>query len=192
MAESSKSSRPIWLGRDERRFDHVRVHYQVLQDERLGAYDIAVYVGLVMHAETSTGKCWPSADTLASYINGGAKSVRRSIRVLQDTGYIRLERQAGKANVYYVLAPPVIHTSVTETTLEIAGMDSQTKHPRLNDRPTLDSPTDELEPLTRTKNKRFQFGSVPERREGCPQCNYETVVWTRDNEAEPCKCVTAS
>lgn len=79
-----------------------------------------------------------------------AKTVRRSIKVLSEAGYIRLDRQAGRANVYYVLAPPVIHRSVAESTVTL---DSQGNNPGLRALSSLDSPTDEQEPVTRTKER---------------------------------------
>jgi hypothetical protein len=74
-----------------------------MQDERIGVFEIATYVGLVMHAEIATGMCYPSASTIAKYLNVSERGVRRAIKVLVETGYLALERHVGKANRYFVL-----------------------------------------------------------------------------------------
>jgi DNA-binding transcriptional MocR family regulator len=102
----SRSERPIWLGEDARGWDHVRIHIQLLRDGHINAYDIAVYAGLVAHAELATGAAHPSEATLASYAKVSERTVRRSINKLRERGYIALKEEPGKANRYSVLPPP--------------------------------------------------------------------------------------
>lgn len=113
-----RSARPVWLGEDRRRFDHIRIHVQVVYDRRLGAFEQAVYNGLVAHAEVTTGLSGPSNETLADYAQCSVRRVVYAIRVLEETHYIQTIRVAGKASRYQLLPPPplqdvqgsVIHT----------------------------------------------------------------------------------
>lgn len=110
-ASDKKGVRPVWLGPDLGKWDHARVHVQVIQDERLTPNDKLVYLGLVMHADTVTGLCWPSIPTLADYIKSKERTVQRSLQALEDAGYVEVERRRGKSNRYYLLE--VIHTDAT-------------------------------------------------------------------------------
>ena len=141
----------MWLGEDERKFDHCRVHFQVLQDPRLGSYELATYLCLVMHAETQTGECFPAIATLAGYMNVSERTVQRAIARLTKNGYIGVKRRTNQASLYTVKPPPVIPTPASQSPLNETRGDSQAPPPRLTGTTGGDSDTDELEPLTRTK-----------------------------------------
>lgn len=105
----SRSQRPVWLGDDRRQWDHVRVHLAVLRDDRLGAYELAAYLGLAAHAETNSGEAHPSIATLASYAKCSTNRMRDSIQVLVEAGYVAVDAQAGASNRYRLLPPPLHH-----------------------------------------------------------------------------------
>lgn len=105
-----KSSSPVWIGTDDRGWDHARIHKQVLADPRTGAFEIAVYVGLAMHAETQTGECFPSVALLAEYTELSENTVRKAIKTLVDAEYVELKYKRGRANTYKLLPMPDIHT----------------------------------------------------------------------------------
>lgn len=105
----TRSQRPVWLGEDNRQWDHVRVHLALLHDGRLDAYDLAVYLGLAAHAETNSGEAYPAQETLAQY---GAMSVRKAgqcIAKLAELGYIAVEKREGHSSLFRLLAPPAPH-----------------------------------------------------------------------------------
>lgn len=168
---SERSSRPIWLGVDKRGWDHVRVHVQLLKDQRLGAFELGAYMGLAAHAELQTGEARPSAETLARYINASERTVRRAIKTLIDAGYVVVERRVGKASHYYLVPPP---TPDTESALFSDTPDIDDTHPGQRFRATPDRGSDEQEPITRTKNKRIEnpdgLARFPSQRPYCPAC----------------------
>lgn len=103
---TDRSQRPVWLGVDERRWDHVRVHLQLLQDERVTSYHLAVYLGLAAHAETASGRAFPSAATLARYGGMSDRKVRDVIKQLAEWRYLRVEPRDGAASTFFLLPPP--------------------------------------------------------------------------------------
>ncbi len=103
---TDRSQRPVWLGVDERGWDHVRVHLQLLQDERVTSYHLAVYLGIAAHAETSSGRAYPSAATLARYGGMGDRKVREVVKELAEWKYLRIEPRDGAASTYFLLPPP--------------------------------------------------------------------------------------
>ncbi len=108
-----RSARPIWLGEDRRTFDHIRIHLSVVKDRRINANAMAVYAGLVAHAETGTGLTEPSNETLASYADVSVRTVQRALRTLKELQYIAVEAHWGHANRYVVLPPPTLPGGVS-------------------------------------------------------------------------------
>ena len=108
MAKSDR--RPRWLrpdgAVDRRRWDHVRIDVQVIEDPRLGAHAIAVYLGLVKHAESLGGQTFVGQAKLMQYTQLSESSVRRALRVLKECRYIEIEEQKGRSSLYRVLQPP--------------------------------------------------------------------------------------
>lgn len=96
----------MWLGVDERKWDHFRVHLDVLRRGGMGVYEFAAYCGLVAHAEIETGQARPSAATLAAYFGASDRRMREAVGWLEEHHWIRVERIDGKASHYYVLPPP--------------------------------------------------------------------------------------
>jgi len=72
-----------------------------VDDDRLGGYDLLVYMALIRHAD-NTGVCWPSLERLAKIARCSQPTVSKSINVLEQLGYIRRVKSDGRANRYHV------------------------------------------------------------------------------------------
>lgn len=72
-----------------------------VDDDRLGGYDLLVYMALIRHAD-NTGVCWPSLERLAKIARCSQPTVSKSLNVLEQLGYIRRVKSDGRANRYYV------------------------------------------------------------------------------------------
>lgn len=112
------SPRPSWLGEDSRGWDHIRVHRQLFEDQRLTGYDRLVYCGIAVHAENHTGDSHPSRGRLAEYADCSDRQISKSLRHLEELGYIRVEHRRGKTSVVRLLPPPSVtpahHSGVGE------------------------------------------------------------------------------
>ena len=127
---SERSSRPFWLGEDQRGWDHVRLHVQLIRDPRIGAAEMAVYAGIAVHAEANTGEARPSKDTLAEYAQISVRAVYDATQVLKKTGYIQIEHRHGKASIYRLMPPPVIHiVSTPAGGAEVHHIGAGQRHP---------------------------------------------------------------
>lgn len=98
----------MWLGEDQRGWDHVRIHVQLLRDGRVGAYHLAVYMGIAAHAELATGEAFPSARTLAGYGAMSERTVSSCLADLASWGYLQVVHRPGRASIFRLLAPPPI------------------------------------------------------------------------------------
>lgn len=72
-----------------------------VDDDRLGAYDLLVYMALIRHADNN-GVCWPSLERLAKIARCSQPTVSKSLNVLEQLGYIRRVKSDGRANRYHV------------------------------------------------------------------------------------------
>lgn len=72
-----------------------------VDDDRLGGYDLLVYMALIRHAD-NTGVCWPSLERLAKIARCSQPTVSKSLNVLEQLGYIRRVKADGRANRYHV------------------------------------------------------------------------------------------
>lgn len=72
-----------------------------VDDDRLGGYDLLVYMALIRHADNS-GVCWPSLERLAKIARCSQPTVSKSLNVLERLGYIRRVKSDGRANRYHV------------------------------------------------------------------------------------------
>lgn len=73
----------------------------VMDDERLNAYDLLVYMALIRHAD-NTGMCWPSLERIAKVARCTQPTVSKSLNTLERLGYVRRIKTDGKANRYHV------------------------------------------------------------------------------------------
>lgn len=72
-----------------------------VDDDRLGGYDLLVYMALIRYADNS-GICWPSLERLAKTARCSQPTVSKSLNVLERLGYIRRVKSDGRANRYHV------------------------------------------------------------------------------------------
>lgn len=72
-----------------------------VDDDRLGGYDLLVYMALIRHAD-NTGVCWPSLERLAKIARCSQPTISKSLNVLEQLGYIRRVKSDGRANRYHV------------------------------------------------------------------------------------------
>ena len=72
-----------------------------VDDDRLGGYDLLVYMALIRHAD-NTGVCWPSLERLAKGARCSQPTVSKSLNRLEQLGYIRRVKSDGRANRYHV------------------------------------------------------------------------------------------
>lgn len=87
----------------------------VLEDERLTAYDVTVYLALRSHAgarrEDGSLVCWPSVETLAKKARCVRSTCFKSLAHLEELGYLRREsryvnNQYKKTTLYQLLPNP--------------------------------------------------------------------------------------
>jgi hypothetical protein len=77
--------------------------YVVLTDTRLSPGARVAY-GVLLKYGWQEESCFPGQKTMAKDIGVGERQVRNYLGGLQDTGYIRIQRQGlGKPNLYYIL-----------------------------------------------------------------------------------------
>ena len=91
---------------DRRGMPFVWLTKAVMEDESLKASDKSVYAVLCMYADNSTSECWPSRKTIMKKAGISDHSLRKSLRKLQDAGYILVEERtnyAGQATNLYIL-----------------------------------------------------------------------------------------
>lgn len=72
-----------------------------VDDDRLGGYDLLVYMALIRHAD-NTGVCWPSLERIAKVARCSQPTVSKSLNVLERLGYIRRVNSNGRVNRYHV------------------------------------------------------------------------------------------
>lgn len=97
---------------DEREFGFYIISNAIVDDERLNAYDMAVYNVLARCANRESKSCYPSMATICK--KTGIKSrntVKKSINHLVELGYLRVEQRKMPdgdfmSNIYYLLNPP--------------------------------------------------------------------------------------
>lgn len=73
----------------------------VSKDAMVTRCDIAVLIAIVDHCNPE-GMCFPGVDTIAKKSQVSRRNVFRSIRRLEALGYIWIERDSYKSNVYTV------------------------------------------------------------------------------------------
>lgn len=91
---------------DRRGMPFVWLTKAVMEDESLKASDKSVYAVLCMYADNNSSECWPSRETIMKKAGISDHSLRKSLRKLQDAGYIHVEKRnnyAGQATNLYVL-----------------------------------------------------------------------------------------
>lgn len=137
---SERSQRPVWLGEDHRRWDHVRIHLALLHDPAVGANEQAIYLGLAMHAELGSGTSFPSLETLAGYAKCSVKTARRAVFALRDANWISIQERPGSSNVYLLLPPPPL-PKTTGVVVNTPPKNDRTPLPKTTRDPSQKRPT---------------------------------------------------
>lgn len=92
---------------DRRNVPFIMVTRAVYEDETLKAADKALYSALCMFADNETADCYPSRDTLIRTAGISDYSFRKSIKTLQEKGYIAVKSRYGNngqlSNLYILL-----------------------------------------------------------------------------------------
>ena len=96
---------------DRRSVPFVMVTRAVIDDERLKASDKSVYATLCMYADNRTSESWPSRETLMKKAGVSDRTLRNSLKALEDLGYIEIvDRWSGAgtrlSNLYVLLDIP--------------------------------------------------------------------------------------
>lgn len=168
--------------------------------------DRLVLLAIADEADDEGQNAFPSVRRVAEKVNCHTATVLRCIVNLERANELEvvrpLTRGRGRLNKYKILMAPIPTPDEIRARYEPVDKNDRKPRPlRENARIEPDKRAHtalemrapmRANPITRMDPrglKRFQFGSVPERREGCTLCNYETVIWTGENEAEPCECV---
>ena len=82
-----------------------KVHMQVIRDRDLSNGDKLVYCDLAGYANSKTGECYPSMQTIANDLSMSDRTVKRAIKTLVNKGYIRKVRKGQgrrKTNLYFL------------------------------------------------------------------------------------------
>ncbi len=101
-----QTSHPAWLRNSFKggQQDFTCLSNQLLDDDRIGYLEMAVYQGIARHANRQTGESWPGTETLARYAKCARNSVTKAIKKLVECGYLMLRPGGGgKVNRYRLL-----------------------------------------------------------------------------------------
>ena len=108
MVEISENSRAVL---DRRNSPFVMVTRAILEDDSLKSADKSVYATLCMYADNNTADCWPSRETLMKKAGVSDKTLRNSLKNLEEGGFLKIrKRYSGDgrrlSNLYVLLDVP--------------------------------------------------------------------------------------
>jgi predicted transcriptional regulator len=89
--------------RDLRNGDWLWVHKAVIFNKLLFTSDKLVYCGLACYAHNQSQSSFPSINRLRKELNIGKNTLIRSLARLKENGFIKIEKQSGKHNIYTLL-----------------------------------------------------------------------------------------
>ena len=75
---------------------------QVLMDERLSRSSLLVFWALTVHLFRGKEYCFPSLKTLQQESHSSRPTVIKAIKLLEQFGYLQVERTEHKNNRYYL------------------------------------------------------------------------------------------
>lgn len=81
----------------------VMVPQSLVKDSLLNKRDKVVYMSLCLFANNETKQAYPSTQTIATIVGCSRNNVFKSLRSLENGGYIKREGRAGETNIYYLL-----------------------------------------------------------------------------------------
>lgn len=89
--------------------DYTIVRNQIFRSDKVSTADMAVFFCLSFYADNETGKCFPTLSTLAKASKLSVNTVRKSIKNLEQLGFIKVEKKKidgmRLSNVYTILDP---------------------------------------------------------------------------------------
>lgn len=89
--------------------DYTLVRNQIIRTDKVSTADMAVFFCLSFYADNETGKCYPNLTTLAEASKSSVNTVRKSIKNLEQAGFIKVEKKKidgmRLSNVYTILNP---------------------------------------------------------------------------------------
>lgn len=97
------------VGKDKRYDPFIKVTRDVVFNEENGLTntDIGVFCAICLYLHNHTRKGWPSHETLAKKARVSDRTVRRSIKRLEEAGYIEVEERSTKfgraTNIYHAV-----------------------------------------------------------------------------------------
>ena len=144
-----------------------------VDDDRLGGYDLLVYMALIRHAD-NTGVCWPSLERLAKIARCSQPTVSKSLNRLEQLGYIRRVKSDGRANRYHVSVwkPTPKHGYDHAPTPKPAFDHSPTPKPAFDpSKPAFDLPQNEVLTNNTQKNKTQEQYSREEEKKITVSCH---------------------
>lgn len=85
----------------------VMVTKLIMEDGSLRSADKSVYAALCLFSDNKTSKCWPGRDSLMRSAGVSDRTLRNSLKKLEDKGYIeivkRYKNNGGQLSNAYVL-----------------------------------------------------------------------------------------
>ncbi|MDR3354131.1 MAG: helix-turn-helix domain-containing protein [Synergistaceae bacterium] len=85
---------------DPNDYPFTRVDNAAIIDPELSIYDTSVYMALCSFASNLNGCAYPSMQTLAERAKCSVRQARKSIRVLEERGYITIGMRTGGVSIY--------------------------------------------------------------------------------------------
>lgn len=93
---------------------YAAIPFDLIDDSQVDLYQLAVYTALRRHADFVKGnRCFPAIDTVAKEARCSARQVVRSLKALEASGWVTVQRGQGRGHVnHYILrlkkrCPPV-------------------------------------------------------------------------------------
>lgn len=68
----------------------------MIEDLSINATTMGVYAALAKFSDNDTRKCFPSRKTIASYCGMSNNTLSRHLKILADSGYVKIERRFTK------------------------------------------------------------------------------------------------
>lgn len=81
--------------------DNAPVSYEVIDDETLSVYELAIYTVLCKFANIHTGECFPNQEKIRKKAGCSIGRTNKAIKILEDKGYIQTKKKWKKK--YYII-----------------------------------------------------------------------------------------
>ena len=74
----------------------LKLDHELITDTAINTYEFRIYVYLMSLYNKEKGCSFPSQETIAAKLSIGLTTVKKSIKKLNDLGYIKIEKQKRK------------------------------------------------------------------------------------------------